>query len=264
MNFLDQNEKNLTKKFLHNGYLIEKSESKKSLKYIKEIVQKSVSKYLKIKKKINLNKIHKFISFSELNDFRVKIIQDLSNDKSFRYHYFNIARKKLYLIVGNELMMQRNINLSIQFPNDASSLLPIHSDVWSGDSPYEINLWLPLVDCFKTKSMYLLNQKKYKIFEKKINKTKNNSSSEIYKKISKEVSWMNIKYGNFLLFNQSLPHGNIVNKEKETRWSFNCRFKSIFTPYVDKKIGEFFLPITTRAATEIGINYKSPFENNET
>ena len=140
-------------------------------------------------------------------------------------------------------MMQRNINLSIQFPNDASSLLPIHSDVWSGDSPYEINLWLPLVDCFKTKSMYLLNQKKYKIFEKKINKTKNNSSSEIYKKISKEVSWMNIKYGNFLLFNQSLPHGNIVNKEKETRWSFNCRFKSIFTPYVDKKIESFFYPL---------------------
>ena len=38
-------------------------------------------------------------------------------------------------------MMQRNINLSIQFPNDKGSLLPVHSDVWSGDSPYEINLW---------------------------------------------------------------------------------------------------------------------------
>ena len=53
----------------------------------------------------------------------------------------------------------------------------------------------------------------------------------------------------------------VVNKEKETRWSLNCRFKSIFSPYLDKKIGEFFLPITTRAATEIGINYKSPFKD---
>ena len=34
--------------------------------------------------------------------------------------------------------------------------------------------------------------------------------------------------------------GNIVNKENETRWSLNCRFKGIFTPYNDKKIGEFF------------------------
>ena len=56
-------------------------------------------------------------------------------------------------------MMQKNINLSIQFPNDDSSLLPIHSDVWSGDSPHEINLWIPLVDCYKTKSMYILENK---------------------------------------------------------------------------------------------------------
>lgn len=260
MNFLNKNENKLTKKFLQNGYIINKSESKNSLQYIEATIQKSVRKYLNIEKKINLNFIHKYISYPELNEFRIKIIQDLSNDKNFRYHYFNIARKHLYTIVGNELMMQRNINLSIQFPNDTSSLLPIHSDVWSGDSPYEINLWLPLVNCYKTKSMYLLHQNKYKVFESKLNKTKNKSSLQIYKKISKQISWMDIKYGSFLLFNQSLPHGNVVNKEKETRWSFNCRFKSIFSPYVDKKIGEFFLPITTRAATEIGINYKSPFK----
>ena len=51
-------------------------------------------------------------------------------------------------------------------------LLPIHSDVWSGDSPYEINLWLPLVDCYRSKSMYLLKKKIFgKIYfkiEKKI------------------------------------------------------------------------------------------------
>ena len=35
-------------------------------------------------------------------------------------------------------MMQKNINLSIQFPGDKSSLLPIHSDVWSGDSTLKL------------------------------------------------------------------------------------------------------------------------------
>ena len=38
----------------------------------------------------------------------------------------------------------------------------------------------------------------------------------------------------------------------------NCRFKSVFSPYGDKKIGEFFEPITLRAASEIGIKYKLP------
>ena len=52
--------------------------------------------------------------------------------------------------------MQQKINLSIQFPNDSSSLLPFHSDTWAGDSPFETVVWLPLVNCKKTKSMYIV------------------------------------------------------------------------------------------------------------
>ena len=42
----------------------------------------------------------------------------------------------LETIVGNELAMQLRVNLSIQLPGDDSSLLPLHSDVWSGDSQF--------------------------------------------------------------------------------------------------------------------------------
>ena len=73
-----------------------------------------------------------------------------------------------------------DINLSIQFPNDNSSLLPIHSDVWSGDSPYEINLWVPLVNCYKTKSMYILEQKDYADFKKKMQKEKKRIEKRVY------------------------------------------------------------------------------------
>ena len=51
---------------------------------------------------------------------------------------------------------------------------------------------------------------------------------------------------------------NRVNLEKETRWSINCRFKGAFTPYGDKKLGEFFEPITLRIASQIGMQYKIP------
>ena len=61
----------------------------------------------------------------------------------------------------------KKINLSIQVPQDDSSLLALHSDVWSGDSPYEVVIWIPLVNCYKTKSMYILKSSKYKKFEKK-------------------------------------------------------------------------------------------------
>ena len=83
-------------------------------------------------------------------------------------------------------------------------------------------------------------------------------SDDIFKKIKKDLIWLNVKYGQVVIFDQSLPHGNVVNKESETRWSMNCRFKSVFTPYGDKKLGEFFEPVTLRAASKTGMDYKLP------
>jgi len=84
------------------------------------------------------------------------------------------------------------------------------------------------------------------------------SSDQLFKKIKKDLQWIKIDYGNILLFNQCLPHGNIVNKEKETRWSLNCRFKGVFTPHRDKKIGEFFEPITLRKVSQLAQKYVLP------
>ena len=154
--------------------------------------------------------------------------------------------------------MQTRINLSIQIPKDKSSLLPIHSDVWSGDSPFEIVVWLPLVDCYRTKSMFILPPAKYGKLKKILFNGQLKSSNKIFDKIKKDLKWIDIKYGQILLFNQCLPHGNVVNKEKETRWSLNCRFKSVFTPYRDKKIGEFFEPISLRKISQLGIKYNLP------
>jgi len=258
MNFLNKKELKKTKVFLEKGYIISKVESISSLKYISSVIFNAIDQQSK-KKLINLNKIHEKITIEELNNFRLGVISKINQDKLLRYHYFNIARESLYILAGNELMMQKNINLSIQFPNDNSSLLPIHSDVWSGDSPYEINLWVPLVNCYRTKSMYILEQKDYVNFEKIMQKKNYSSSEDIFKLVKNKVRWLNVNYGQFLIFNQALPHGNIVNIEKETRWSMNCRFKNFFSPYGDKKVGEFFLPITTRAISEIGMNFEYPF-----
>ncbi|TAK76559.1 MAG: hypothetical protein EPO11_04010, partial [Gammaproteobacteria bacterium] len=61
-----------------------------------------------------------------------------------------------------------------------------------------------------------------------------------------------------LLFSQNVMHGNRVNRENETRWSMNCRFKNILTPYHGKKLCEFFEPITIRPLTRLGMSYKLP------
>jgi sporadic carbohydrate cluster 2OG-Fe(II) oxygenase len=260
MNFLSKSENKLSKEFLEKGYVISKVESKNSLKIILNLVLRSIQKKIK-DNKINLNNIHKLVPENQLNEFRLGVINDINKNKILRYHYFKLATSLLYSLAGNELMMQKNINLSIQFPNDKNSLLPIHSDVWSGDSAYEINLWVPLVNCYKTKSMYILEQKYNDVFLKKMKSAKIKSSDDIFKIVKNKIKWLDVNYGECLIFNQGLPHGNVVNKEIETRWSMNCRFKSVFSPYGDKKIAEFFLPITTRAMTEVGMSFEYPFKN---
>ena len=106
--------------------------------------------------------------------------------------------------------------------------------------------------------MYLLPPNKLKKINEIFVDKKNNDSEKIFQEIKDDIIWLNIKCGEVLIFNQALPHGNRINNETETRWSMNCRFKSIFTPYGDKKLGEFFEPITIRAASKCGIEYEYP------
>ena len=109
--------------------------------------------------------------------------------------------------------------------------------------------------------MYILDKKYYKIFSEKVRRKKNaKNSNAIFSLVKNRVNFLKVNFGEFLIFDQTIPHGNIINNENETRWSMNCRFKSLFSPYGDKRIGEFFTPITVKPMTKIGLNYKFPFK----
>ena len=262
MNYKVKSNNTDVKNYLQNGYIIKDIKNLNSLTFIRNLFINEIFKILPSLKKKNpeniLNNIHKFVTVKKLNEFRLKIFSNINKNKNFKNHYYNLSKEFLDEIVGNELVIQSRVNLSIQIPNDTTSLLPVHADTWSGVSPFEVVVWLPLVNCYKTKTMYFLRKKKMTNI-KKILKNKKLNTDDLFKKIKKDVEWLNVNYGQVLIFDQSIPHGNIKNKEKETRWSMNCRFKGIFTPYGDKKIGEFYEPISLKPATFIGINYKHPF-----
>ena len=262
--FITKEEKKIATEFEQQGYLIKEVEDKKALKEIRDIYIKSAKKNLSQIKNLNnndlLNNFHKVVKSQDLNSLRLKIINQVNSNSKLRELYYKISRKWLDNLIGNEVAMQLRVNLSIQLPKDNSSLLPLHSDVWSGDSPFETVVWLPLVDCYKTKAMYILPPNKYEKIKTLFNNKDNNSSEKIFKKIRKDIKWLKVNFGQVLIFNQCLPHGNVINTEKETRWSLNCRFKSLFTPYSDKKIGEFFEPISLKKVSELALKYKPIFK----
>ena len=182
MNFLLNSEKKIGNIFKRNGYIIVKIKNIENLQFIEKLVLDFLRKEYKIEKKYSnkfiLNNSHKIIKKNKLNSARLKILDFLNKNNNFIKNYYLLSKPLLDTLVGNELSMQKRINLSIQFPEDKSSLLALHSDVWSGDSPFEVVAWLPLVNCYRSKSMYILPPNKYKKFEK-VFKNKKNIDSEI-------------------------------------------------------------------------------------
>ena len=258
--FVTEEEKIISNEFIKNGFVKKQVEDISSLNFIKDNLKKIVISYkdLVSKKNINLENIHKFISVENLNDFRLYCINEISKNDDLRNSYYKVFKKYTDLIIGNELAMQKKLNLSIQLPNDNSSLLNIHADTWSGDSPFETVCWLPMVNCTKSMCMFILPAYNYNFFEEQYTVLKEKNSDDLLNSLKDKLLWIEINYGEVLIFNQNLPHGNIINSENDSRWSFNCRFKSIFTPYKDKKLGEFFEPITLKATSKVGLKYKFP------
>ena len=179
-----------------NGYIIRPNADKDAFKWIQKNTASIAASALKIQTPNDLesflNEIHKVVEPSALNDFRLKVIHGLNSLSEFRLMYFRLAKPYLEAIVGNELAMQQRINLSIQMPNDTSSLLPVHADTWSGDSPFEVVVWLPLVNCFGTKAMYLLPPVESAKFSDEFSQRGGSSSETIFDSIKHEVKWLEV------------------------------------------------------------------------
>ena len=250
--------------FLRDGFAIAPAEDRAALDRIRDFVAETAARRLGVEPASGaaagefLDRIGERVSPASLNELRLGIIEALSAAEWFRPAYFACGRRLLETIVGNELAMQRGLGFSIQLPDDESSVLPLHSDAWSEDSPFEVVLWIPLVDVYRTKSMFLLPPEADARWRAQIARFGGDGVESLFRAVESEVRFLEIPYGNVLLFTHTLMHGNRVNRESSARWSINVRFKGLFTPYSDKQLGDFFEPLNLRPASKIGLRYRLP------
>ena len=251
---------NLIKNFEKNGYVIVPGDMgilKKIRNYIHEIIKKEKNIIKSGMVESTFNNFHKIVKPKNINNLRFKIYNRINKGELFSNMYYQVSKKYLDEIIGNELAMQKKINLSIQMPNDKDSLLDLHSDIYAGESPFQVVVWIPLVDAFDTKSMFFTNPK----FNKKMNNlllnTNKFTTKQMYLKNKSKFRFLNVKFGNILIFSPLILHGNTINKTVETRFSLNCRFKSLLSPYdVLKKSHR---PLNIKPMTKIGFNYIKKF-----
>ena len=108
----------------------------------------------------------------------------------------------LYLsstIFKEELVFQRTPTLRIHLPKN-KAVGDFHRDREYNHPIEEINIWVPITSAFDTNTIWLESA-----FDKE------------------DYSPMNINFGQGLIFDSGLKHGNMVNVENLTRLSFDFR-----------------------------------------
>jgi sporadic carbohydrate cluster 2OG-Fe(II) oxygenase len=251
----------LVEEFLRSGYVIRDVEDRAALDALRREVVLSAARLAGLEAPDDdafLDHFHASMRVDELNTFRLALYHELNDQRWLRPTCFRLARRLIETLVGNELDMQNRVNVSIQMPADRTSLLDVHADVFGGETPYQAVLWLPLVHVWGTKSMFILPRGRSDVVTARLRDF--SGMPALFDAIERDVIWLDIPYGKVLIFSPNLLHGNVVNDEATTRWSMNCRFTGLFTPYssAEKALGSYYLPITVRPVTKIGMAYRQP------
>ena len=238
--------------FLKQGYSIQKVENLKFLNTLKSNIEDQVLSK-------DLEKIHKYYGANEINNLRISCYRKINRINNWEDKYFSLASSYLKDLLGPDLSIQTKLNLSIQMPNDKDSVLDLHTDALSGQSVFEVVLWVPLTRSYSSNSMYIFPRK---INEKILHDLKDNENlgmKNLFIKYEKYANFLHLNYGDCLIFSPTLFHGNVLNETPTTRLSINCRFKNLFSHEAkngERRLGSFYRVLKLSPLTKIGLSYR--------
>jgi sporadic carbohydrate cluster 2OG-Fe(II) oxygenase len=215
--------------------------------YIKEIFQLPDTE-----PEEGLNNFHNKLngmSLGLLNELRVELIKKITENCNVRELVFKAFEQTLVQLLGPDIMAQKGCNLVLQPPGDPNPS-ELHRDT-PGNSPYELVVWVPLVDCYKTKAMYIVDIEKT---EQALNYLEANPKDWLsFEKYTKTLAVTpDVPFGKALIFHTGCLHGSEINNEQETRVSLNVRYKNIFAPTGLKNQLQYFSPLRVSEIARLG------------
>ena len=183
-------------------------------------IESQIKKVLDLSSEQDLSDLHRYINTEELNEKRLDAFKKINSINAIKNKLKKAIFPNAQYLMGQDLAIQTQINLSMQIPNDESSILEPHQDYRSGDSPFQKVIWIPLTECRDTNCLYM------------------NNNDGIFEPIE-------AKYGEIMMFDPNTLHGNVLNTTKKTRVSVNIRVKNWFSPdmgtYIpDRQFGEYY------------------------
>ena len=237
------------------GFVVVDADEPKYLETLREnifSITKDIFQLPNAEPEEGFNNFHKNIeglTLGELNKLRIDLIQRITAECDVRELVFKAFETKLLQMLGPDILAQKNCNLVLQPPGDPNPS-ELHRDA-PANSPYEIVVWVPMVDCFGSKAMYILDIKNTERTFQFLDASPTDwTGFETYAKslaVTPAVS-----FGKALIFHTGCLHGSDINAENETRVSLNIRYKNIFSPSGLKNQLQFFSPLRISDVARLG------------
>jgi|TARA_B100001964_G_C14058395_1_gene520223 sporadic carbohydrate cluster 2OG-Fe(II) oxygenase len=246
------------------GYSVVAAEDKSALEQVRNEIFKEAKQLLEVESEeveSFFNEFHKRkLKPTALNDFRVNLIRKLNQRVDVGLLISQAIGPKLFELLGPDIAVQNSTNIVIHQPGD-TDIPPIHRDS-PPNSPFEVVVWVPLVHCHGTKGISIMNIEDNALGTSILLGDNDKNGSELREYSMKHGERVDMGFGEVLIFWAPLIHDIPVNKENETRWSLNLRYKNLFSPYGTVGFPDYFRILRTSSLSRLALDFeKSRFKD---
>ena len=199
-------------KKLRDSFVDKMNISTKSEKNI-DVVRKVMAKMSKAE--INRSMIN-LLTFTNLSDMMI-----------------NSCPSLVETLCGKELFIQRRAHTIINVPGKEHSKQWTHYEMMSGISPFTYVLWAPLHDLEDDGGAYYIDQKTSLEVMKKEQAAGLVNGPTVFNMMKKQKP-PRLKFGQVVVFNPFVLHGDVTFNSKFARIACNVRFQSCNKPLLQK------------------------------
>ena len=174
------------------------------------------------------------MSKSEINNIMIKLLSFSEASEMM----LNACKIKIKQLAGKEIFVQRRANTIFNLPGKNQRRQWPHYELMSGISPFTYVLWAPFHDLDDDGGIFYIDQKRsFEIIKKEHSKGLVNGPTILNMNFNEKP--IKIRYGEAIIFNPFILHGNVNFVSKKARLACSIRFQSAKKPLMQKN-SDFF------------------------
>ena len=213
------------------GYAIFQIENIEIFKKLKDSFIKNIESITGSKKDINT--IRKDIAKMSKSQINRAVINFSNINKNLSELMINSCSNLIKNLCGSNLFIQRKAYTTINAPGEDQAKQVAHYEMISGISPFTYIIWAPLHDINDDSGAYHINLEKSLSIMKNEEKNGLVSGPDVLDFMGNKKP-PRIKFGEAIIFNPFVIHGNIPFASEYARIVCNVRFQSSKMPLLQK------------------------------